>query len=251
MPTSAEETRARYDDLWTSQWGDMQRYGPTARHTRRIIERLLSGIGFEDALDVGCGEGSTLAFLHDRFPRARLAGTDVSAAAIDRARTRCPFATFMVADSAVEPIEGSYDLATCFDVLEHVEDDALLLARLARTARRWVLCATVQGVMRPEEATIGHVRNYQRGELAGKMKAAGLTPVRVVEWGFPFYSPIFRSLVSATSIDSLSHGAYGLGRKAVCRLLYGVFLLNSWRKGDRLFILAEKAAPGPTPRGGT
>ena len=94
--------------------------------------------------------------------------------------------------------------------------------------------------MREGEREIGHVRNYRRGELREKMIRAGLTPVRVVEWGFPFYSPLFRSGVAGTRSEALSYGQYGSGRRLLCQGLYALFLLNSWRRGDKVFILAEK-----------
>jgi trans-aconitate methyltransferase len=221
----------------------MQRYGPTSRHTRRILARLLDSLDFSSVLDVGCGEGSALAHLHGRYPSVRLAGIDVTAEAVARARANCPYASFRVGDVSAVPAGERFDLVTCFDVLEHVVDDAALLRGLAAVSGRRVLCATVQGRMRPEEASIGHVRNYARGDLQRKMVEAGLNPVRTVEWGFPFYSPVFRTLVSASGSDSLSHGRYGAGRRLTCHALYALFLLNSWRRGDRLYVLAEKAQP--------
>jgi trans-aconitate methyltransferase len=229
-----------YEDLWSHRWGDMQRYGPTSRHTRRILARLLDGLAFTSLLDVGCGEGSALGYLHARYPDVRLAGIDVSAEAVAQARSACPWARFTVGDFSAVPAGEQHDLVTCFDVLEHVEDDVGFLRDLATVSRRHVFCATVQGRMRPEERAIGHVRNYSRGELQRKMGEVGLTAVRTVEWGFPFYSPLFRSTVSATGSDSLSHGRYGLARRLVCHALYAVFLLNSWERGDRLYVLAEK-----------
>jgi SAM-dependent methyltransferase len=238
--TAAPGPAVDYEDLWSHRWGDMQRYGPTSRHTRRIVARLLDVLDFSSVLDVGCGEGSALAHLHARYPSVRLAGTDVSAAAVARARVNCPYASFTVGDFSALPAAERFDLVTCFDVLEHVVDDVSFLRGLAAVSARRVLCATVQGRMRPEEAGIGHVRNYSRGELQGKMEEAGLKAVRTVEWGFPFYSPAFRSLVSATGSDTLSHGRYGAGRRLVCHGLYALFLLNSWRRGDRLYVLAER-----------
>jgi hypothetical protein len=72
------------------------------------------------------------------------------------------------------------------------------------------------------------------------MLEAGLTPIRTVEWGFPFYSPLFRSAVSVGRGECLSYGRYGLGRRLICHALYGLFLLNSWGRGDKLFVLGEK-----------
>ena len=120
-------------------------------------------------------------------------------AAIQQARQSYPPAAYHAGEINALPESEPFDLVTCIDVLEHVEDDLGLLREIAGVCGRYALCVTVQGRMRPGEREIGHVRNYRRGELQEKMQAAGLTPIRTVEWGFPFYSPLFRSTVASTT----------------------------------------------------
>lgn len=239
LPGQPDRPEVDYDDLWQGSWGDLQRYGPTSRHQRRIIASLVSTLDVESILDVGCGEGSTLAFLRGIFGGASLAGLDVSAAALAHARRVCPSATYHLGAARELPADSRFDLVTCIDVLEHVEEDVALLAALAALSSRYVLCATVQGTMRPGEEHIGHVRNYRVDEVQDKMRLVGLEPIRTVEWGFPFFSPIFRSLVSSSRGETLTFGRYGPGRRVVCHALYALFLLNSWRHGDKLFVLSQ------------
>jgi SAM-dependent methyltransferase len=221
--------------------GDLQQYGPTSRHQRRIIASMLDPLRFDSILDVGCGEGSLLAYLGPRYRCRHLVGLDLSESAIARARHTFPSASYIVGNIGDLPPGESFDLVTSIDVLEHVEDDEALLRDMAAATRRFVLCVTIQGRMRPGEQDIGHVRNYGYGELQEKMLAAGLNPIRTVEWGFPFYSPIFRSTLAHTRSELLSYGQYGLARRLLCHGMYALFLLNSWRLGDKIFILAEKA----------
>ena len=85
-------------------------------------------------------------------------------------------------------------------------------------------------------AHVGHVRNYQRGELEAKLERAGYRVMRAIYWGFPFYSPIARTLQnhSREGIGSFKGRTYLLAE-----LLYRLYFLNSWRKGDILVVVAE------------
>jgi SAM-dependent methyltransferase len=234
-----------YDALWSDKWGDLQRHGPASRHQRRIMAAMLDPLRFESVLDVGCGEGSLLAFLGGRYACRRMAGLDIAGPAIERARRTFPSADYFAGAIASLPPGSRFELVTCIDVLEHVDEDVELLRGIASVCSGFALCVTVQGRMWPGEREIGHVRNYCRGELTEKMRQAGLTPIRTVEWGFPFYSPLFRSIVATSRSEPLSYGTYGLGRRLLCHALYSLFLMNSWKRGDKIFVLAEPTRSGP------
>jgi hypothetical protein len=47
---------AQYDQGWESEWDDMKKYGPFARHLRRLIMNLLRSVSFDSVLDVSCGQ---------------------------------------------------------------------------------------------------------------------------------------------------------------------------------------------------
>ena len=49
-----------YDQIWSGGWDDMRRYGPMARHTRRLMGVMTRDLTPRSILDVGCGEGSLL-----------------------------------------------------------------------------------------------------------------------------------------------------------------------------------------------
>jgi len=104
---------------------------------------------------------------------------------------------------------------------------------------RYLLVSTLQGRMRSHETLVGHYRSYARGELQAKLESAGLRVVRVVEWGFPFFSPLYRDLFSATGLKA-TQGRYGPARRLLALLLFQLFRLNAWNRGDYLFVLAER-----------
>src|SRR5438874_4823109 len=77
-----------YDDVWKDVYGDMQDVGPTHRHMRRMLKRILRGLDYSSALEVGCGAGHNLPLLRPEASGARVAGLDISAEALRRARER-------------------------------------------------------------------------------------------------------------------------------------------------------------------
>lgn len=238
-----------YNASWETKWNDMRRFGPTGRHLRRIIVRMIGGLDYASVLDVGCGQGSLLAALMPLRPNARYAGVDFSEKALEVARQRAPSAEFATLDLTEGHLERRFDLVLCTDVVEHIEDDAAAIANLAAMTERYLLVTSLQGRMRPYETLVGHYRNYAHGELQAKIEACGLKVVRTVEWGFPFFSPLYRDLFSATGIK-MTQGAYGPFRRLLAETIYRVFSLNAWNRGDYLFVLAERPAlPSPSDSG--
>lgn len=230
-----------YDQRWEREWDDMKRYGPMSRHVRRIITEMIGRLSFESVLDVGCGQGSFLEELLLEFPKAKAHGCDVSATAVELARARIPIGQFWILDVEKDALDGKFDLVVCSDVLEHIPDDVSALRNLARMTGKNLIISTVQGRTRRFEIDqMGHVRSYGREELLHRLGEAGLISVRVVEWGFPFYSPLYRGFLELVKGKGTT-GAFGPSRKLVASVLYYLFMLNSSKRGDEIFVLAEPA----------
>ncbi len=230
-----------YDRIWSGGWDDMRRYGPMARHTRRLMRAMTRGLAPRSILDVGCGEGSLLASLARSHPGAALAGVEISENAVALAQRGLPGADISRLDVAAARLPRTFDLVVCADVIEHIADDQAALANIAAMCAPGgaVVVATLQGRMRRFEAGIGHMRNYARGELAAKMSAAGLAIDKQIAWGFPFYSPLYRDLLEVIG-NKGTMGAFGPGKKLLSHLIYTVFLLNSASLGDYIFLRGRK-----------
>lgn len=217
----------------------MKKYGPASRHTRRLVLKLLRGLAFNRVLDVGCGQGALLSHIVETFPDTAPNGIDISAAAVELASSRFPEGRFSVLDIEHEKLEATFDLVTCTDVLEHLEDDVQALKNIRSMTKGYLIASSLQGRMRRfEPEQVGHVRNYQRNELQDKITSAGFSIVKVIEWGFPFYSPLYRDLLEATAGKGTT-GEFGLTRRLIASLLYGIFSLNSHHSGDAIFVLAK------------
>ena len=84
-----------------------------------VIERHLAAGTPRRIHDMGCAFGAFLAALDASWQKF---GSDVSAAAIDQARTRVPEATLAIADGASPPFRELFGVITAFDVIEHIEN---------------------------------------------------------------------------------------------------------------------------------
>ena len=227
-----------YDKAWESKWDDMKKYGPFSRHLRRIIKQIIRPLKFESVLDVGCGQGSFLEELQAEFPGIKPRGIDLSSSAVRLASERVPGGQFAVVDITEQALDEKCDLVVCSEVLEHIPDDITAIQNLRKITGKYLLVSTPQGRMRRFEKQVGHVRNYAPGELVLKLEANGFDVVSVVEWGFPFYSPLYRDFLELTGSNGTT-GEFGQVRKVISRFIYLLFMLNSSRHGDEIFVLAR------------
>jgi SAM-dependent methyltransferase len=228
-----------YDLGWETRWDDMRRYGPTARHMRNIVTTLVSGLDYATVLDVGCGQGTLLSALMPLKPQAGYFGADFSPKGLEMARRRMPAVEFFQLDLEKGALDRRFDLVVCTDVVEHIADDDSAFRNLAAMTGGHLLVSTMQGRMRDFEKSVGHYRNYKYGEVQAKLEAAGLETVRVVQWGFPFFSPLHRDLLAATGAHG-TEGTFGPGRRLIAEFLYQLFRLNSWDHGDYVAVLARR-----------
>jgi SAM-dependent methyltransferase len=231
-----------YEALWGGHtWGGMQDLGPVHRHTRRIIVETARTLDVRSVLDVGCGNGSNLEGLQQGLGLTDVTGLDISPTAIEAARRRVR-GDFKVVDVAHEglALDRTYDFVLSSQVIEHVEDDDAFLSALRGACGRYVFVGTMQGRMRKSELRIGHLRNYTRRGLEAKMQAAGFSIERVIEWGFPFYSPLYRTLIEYIG-GQTADISYDRKDRIIAALLYHLYRLNMSTRGDVLMILARAA----------
>ena len=227
-----------YDAIWATSGDNMKRYGPTSRHTRRLIFKLIAGREIHSVLDAGCGPGMFLEEMADRQRGIELAGSDISEVGLSLARHKLPQAEFYALDLRTDALERQFDLIVCSEVLEHIDDDRAAIANLRRITRRYLVVTTVQGTYWEYESKVtGHVRSYTRSDLEAKLREAGFNILQVYEWGWPFYSPLYRNYLSLTRAAG-TRGTYTLAHRLIANLLYGLFWLNAQKRGDKLIILA-------------
>jgi SAM-dependent methyltransferase len=125
-------------------------------------------------LDVGCGTGA----ISRRLTKwGRVVSTDFSALALEYSRRR-GLQHLLRADAMRLPFAtGSFDLAVCMDVLEHLPDDHAALCELFRVLKPGGrLIATVPAyphLWGEHDLALMHFRRYLRHELEDRVNRVG------------------------------------------------------------------------------
>ncbi|GBC78109.1 Trans-aconitate 2-methyltransferase [bacterium HR08] len=227
-----------YNEMWTQVYSDLSYKGPTHRHLRRLVAKMLHDIEYESVLDVGCGPGIHWELLARGRKLKRYTGVDISAWALERAR-ELTGGEYYLLDIQKERLDGHWDLVFCSLVLEHLPDDVAALRNMHAMTGKYFLVTTIAGDFeryRRWDERVGHARNYRLGELEQKAAAVGFKVRRTIYWGFPFYSPIVRSLQNYCQIGI---GSFNWITSLLATSLYWLYFLNSDRRGDVLVLLAE------------
>ena len=251
-PGAAGTTAA---DDWESHWSlyaDSASGNPAQAYRRMWILRAI-GLGAPTRLlDIGSGQGDLIELFHERWPGAELAGIELSAEGIRRARAKVPHASFFQIDlitgtGVPEEIEGWADVAVCSEVLEHVDDPVRLLRHAATCiAPGGLLVVTVPGGPRTAfDRFIGHRRHFRPARLRSVLEAAGLEVERATGTGFPFFD-LYKLAVGLRGRALIRDVAGDAGRSRLAALAmrgFGLVLrpgLNSSRVGWQLVARAHR-----------
>lgn len=170
-----EEEIARSAALERRHWWYAER-----RHlVRRTVSRWPAG----RAVDVGCGPGGNTAVLRELGWRVTgleytPVGASIAAAkGLDVVRAdacRLPFA------------DASLDLVISTDVWEHIEDDEAVARETHRVLRRGgralIAVPCSMSLWSGHDLALGHVRRYERDELAARLAGAGMVVEDLWSW---------------------------------------------------------------------
>ncbi len=180
-------------------------------------------------LDVGCGSGAIS--LHIATRRSSVVGVDVSERAIsaakdDAERFGLSNARFFVGNINNVELEEKFDVVVCFDVLEHMEDDGLVLRKINRFLEidgKLLLRVPSDGApmhklrlfLRGYDAfdkQVGHLRRYAKGPLKSLLEQTGFRVLEVED-----VEGLFRNSVFTTRLGSIPKLHL---RNATCSVLF-------------------------------
>lgn len=157
-------------------------------YTLKYLKKVLSEFGLRqlNILDLGCGVG-TIDFYLAKMGH-HVTGVDVSPDAINICKTaqkQLEFdnTNFICADIANVPIHRKFDLIICSEVIEHVEDDDGLLAKmhpLLNDGGMLLLTTPSQkaplyrlGLLKNFDRRVGHLRRYTMDSLTELVSSSG------------------------------------------------------------------------------
>lgn len=177
--------------------------------TRIIRELAIRLLGrHATVIDVGCGTGGVLSALPASWTRI---GVDPSEPAIEAARRLHPRIDFRVGTapaSVVDDLAGA-DLVMFCDVLEHIEDDVDVLARvvveLQTGARVLITVPAHMKLWSPHDVTHGHYRRYERTTLPELWNGLPVNSSLVCPLNWHLY-PIVRAVRAVARLTGRSVG---------------------------------------------
>jgi ubiquinone/menaquinone biosynthesis C-methylase UbiE len=187
----------------------------------RNIENLLPlEITPREILDIGSGPGVITFLLGRHFPDAQVTGVDMLPDAIGSSqqiaeRAGITNVSFTEAVATDLPFEDRFDLVTCVDILEHIEDDELALSNIFRA-------------MKPGGSLVLHVPAMYRRYPLFRRQVNFDVPTHVR----PGYEPeTIVSKVMAVGFDVLNHGfTFGFLETFANNMGY---LISGGRKANR------------------
>lgn len=169
-----------------------------------ILEHYLGNLRGLNVVDVGCGMGGMLPELK-RFGEPVGIDADLESIRICRERG---FTRSFVGGGAELPLrDGSQDLVTLFDCLEHLEDDRRALAEIRRVLRRgghaFFSVPAYQFLYSNNDRVAHHFRRYTRGELVAKVRGAGLAVVKATYVNVALFPAILPAVLALKAKERL------------------------------------------------
>jgi SAM-dependent methyltransferase len=158
-------------------------------------------------LDVGCGTGANLLMLSE-YGDAE--GVDLSEDAIAFCRERGLENVKLGAAEKLPYDDGTFDLVTALDVVEHLDDDLAGLREMRRVLRPdgrvLLFVPTFMFLWGLQDDVSNHRRRYRLPELRRVLEQAGFEIERTTYANITFFLPILlaRKLMRATGIKAES-----------------------------------------------
>lgn len=140
----------------------------------------------ENFLEIGCGTGFVLSGISGAAVDANLYGSEISCEGLIHAAKRIRGVQLFQMDARSIPYENEFDVIGAFDVLEHIEEDTIVLSQMYQAIKPGggVLISVPQHQFLWSETDVNacHVRRYSANELKEKICVAGFHSVKMTSF---------------------------------------------------------------------
>lgn len=226
-----------YDDAYTrdpseahlyARWRALGAVGK-ADHVLDLCAR--AGVQPSSTLEVGCGDGALLCELHNRDFGGRLAGVEITAAAVEIARQRSQIDSVELYDGLHLPVpDDAYELGILSHVLEHIPDPPALLAEIARACRAVLVEVPLEDNISARRASkrehaeeVGHLQRLNRSAAREIVSGTGLSILAELDDPLPlevhrFFAASASSRAAATAKWALRTALHRLAPSLARRL---------------------------------
>ncbi len=248
---TTESSEKQYDRLWRDLWANTHAGGPMARTRYRLALRWLQfrpGTP-QRVLDVGAGNGAFMSEALKRNPTLDIYGAEFAQAAIDIAHplVRNRIARCNLQGQEPLPWGGNFDVVTCMEVLEHLQDDTLAFRHIAEAmapgGRLLITVPAWQSKWGPQDEMAGHVRRYEPESLSRLVTDGGLRVLRMKCWGGAMTSLYLGTADRVGPDNVMKVKPTGIMGFAAATIYYALMVDDfvPIGKGFQLIALAEKA----------
>ena len=133
-------------------------------------------------LEIGCGTGFVISGIIKQYPDLKLLGSEYFEEGVEYARARLPAATFTQMDARCIPYESDWDGIGIFDVLEHIEEDDVVLQQIYKALKPggvvFISVPQHRWLWSSYDEVACHVRRYTVNELHQKVSKVGFKIIR-------------------------------------------------------------------------
>ena len=196
-----QHTYAIMDRVEDKHWWFVGRRAILESFLRQIVTSLtpkqkaaeLAKVGTTNAvriLDVGCGTGANLEML-SQFGQAE--GVDVSDDALEFCRSK----GLTVQNGLAEKLpfdDGSFDVTTALDVVEHLDDDIAGLKEMFRVTKNGgyslIFVPAFMWLWGVQDDISHHRIRYTKSQIIERLKEAGFSIERATYANWTFFAPI-------------------------------------------------------------
>lgn len=219
---------AFYEQFWAdSRYQLAYAFDSAVRDRFPAIQRAWGELRLpRKVLDYGCGNGVLTYWLWSNGFGSDITGVDLSRTGVENARKAFPKSglNFETIDAVEGFVADSFDAVVCSHVLEHIENPATALARMATKAEWMVLEVPLEKCLWPDlvailrgksrkENPLGHVNFWNKASFKSFLQKEGMLVVREYQYASAPYSPFnhwAKRLLERLALKVLGVQLYGV-----------------------------------------